>query len=371
MFSFLKNFEKEIKTLKSVGGDVEIGRYWIPFGNYVVNRVLSGDFTQGIAQGTGALFCGWSGSGKSFLAGNIIREAQAIGAFNLIIDSENALDSDYLTKIGVKYDQSILRKRVVKITDAWSLIRSFLDGYIADYGDDLPNAPKIHITIDSLGFMMTDSDYDNAADGTYKADQGAQKKLTKDLLKKLTHAVAGMNITYVCTDQVYQARQEHILSGIAINGAVLNEQIKFAFHQIAYLSKLKLKDTTTKEITGIRLKVTAAKTRYTQPFGCVEIEVPYETGIDPYNGLLEVAQSIGVVEKRGNRNHIAGDDELWFAKDFSNFAAEVLVKCKMKKVTSINVDTGLEIEPPEKREAFANQKRLGAEMLLGTLDEDK
>lgn len=60
-FSFLKDFEKEIKSLKSVGGDVESGRYWISFGNYVLNRVLSGDFRKGIAQGTGMMVAGFSG----------------------------------------------------------------------------------------------------------------------------------------------------------------------------------------------------------------------------------------------------------------------------------------------------------------------
>jgi hypothetical protein len=60
-FAFLKDFEKEIKDLKSVGGDVEIGRYWVSYGNFVLNRVLSGEFTKGIAQGTGALVAGFSG----------------------------------------------------------------------------------------------------------------------------------------------------------------------------------------------------------------------------------------------------------------------------------------------------------------------
>lgn len=60
-FAFLKDFEKEIKSLKSVGGDIETGKYWISFGNYVLNRVLSGEFDKGIAQGTGMMVAGFSG----------------------------------------------------------------------------------------------------------------------------------------------------------------------------------------------------------------------------------------------------------------------------------------------------------------------
>lgn len=363
-FAFLKDFEKEIKDLKSVGGDVEIGRYWVSYGNFVLNRVLSGEFTKGIAQGTGALVAGFSGTGKSFIAGNVIREAQNAGAFNLIIDSENALDRDYLEKIGVNYDEGILRKRVVKITDAWTLIRSFLDGYLKEYADNLDKAPKLHITIDSLGFMMTDSDYNNAESGDFKADQGATKRMIKDLLKKLTHAVAGLNITYLCTDQVYQARAEQIMAGTAINGAVLNEQVKFAFHQIAYLSRLKLKDDKTKQVTGIRLKVAAAKTRFTQPFGQIELEVPYSTGIDPYNGLFEVAVALGVIIKTGGWYAMADTPtDKWRAADFADHQENTLVKLEMMKDASILVDTGLETDNGEKPVAFANQKRLSADLL--------
>lgn len=366
-FSFLKNFEADIKSLKSVGGDCVVGNYWISYGSYVVNQTLSGKFSKGIAQGTGTLVTGFSSSGKSFIAGNVIREAQQQGAFNFIIDSENALDADYLEKVGVKYDDTVLRKRVVKITDTWALLRSFLDGYIADYGDDLLNAPKIHITIDSLGFLLTDSDYDHAADGTYRADQGATKRQLKDLLKKLVHAVAGMNITFLCTDQPYQARQEHILNGTSINGAVINEQVKFAFHQILYISKLKLKDDKTKSVTGIRMKVTAAKTRFTRPFGFVEIEVPYESGIDPYNGLLDAAVAVGVVEKRGSRFALAGSDSTWYSKDFSKYQEEVLKRCEALDDVHLEIDTGHAEAPPPTPIAFDRQKALAA-MLAGGED---
>ena len=189
--------------------------------------------------------------------------------------------------------------------------------------------------------------------------------MIKDLLKKLTHAVAGMNITYLCTDQVYQARAEQIMAGTAINGAVLNEQVKFAFHQIAYLSRLKLKDEKSKKVTGIRLKVAAAKTRFTQPFGQIELEVPYATGIDPYNGLFEVAVALGVVTKKGSWYYLtsSGPDAIWRAADFDKYQADVLIMLDSMKDASILVDTGLETDNGEKPAAFANQKRIAAELL--------
>ena len=47
------------------------------------------------------------------------------------------------------------------------------------------------------------------------------------------------------------------------------------------------------------MKCEAYKTRFTQPFQNVTIEVPYETGMDPYNGLYDVAVELGIIEQKG------------------------------------------------------------------------
>jgi hypothetical protein len=42
------------------------------------------------------------------------------------------------------------------------------------------------------------------------------------------------------------------------------------------------------------------KTRYAKPFESVQIKIPYETGMNPYSGMLDMAESMGMVSKEGN-----------------------------------------------------------------------
>jgi hypothetical protein len=43
------------------------------------------------------------------------------------------------------------------------------------------------------------------------------------------------------------------------------------------------------------------KTRYAKPFESVQIKIPYETGMNPYSGLLDLFEKKGLLTKDGNR----------------------------------------------------------------------
>jgi hypothetical protein len=43
------------------------------------------------------------------------------------------------------------------------------------------------------------------------------------------------------------------------------------------------------------------KTRYAKPFESLQIKIPYETGMNPYSGLLELFEKKGIIVQQGNR----------------------------------------------------------------------
>jgi hypothetical protein len=43
------------------------------------------------------------------------------------------------------------------------------------------------------------------------------------------------------------------------------------------------------------------KTRYAKPFEAVQVKIPYETGMNPYSGLVDLAEKQGLLTKQGNR----------------------------------------------------------------------
>jgi hypothetical protein len=42
------------------------------------------------------------------------------------------------------------------------------------------------------------------------------------------------------------------------------------------------------------------KTRYAKPFESVQVKIPYETGMSPYSGLVDLIEKSGMLSKEGN-----------------------------------------------------------------------
>jgi hypothetical protein len=74
---------------------------------------------------------------------------------------------------------------------------------------------------------------------------------------------------------------------------------KFLASTIAFLSKAKDKNEKTKEVTGNVITVVLNKSRFSKPFRQIKISLDYDTGIDRYSGLLEIALESGVFQQVG------------------------------------------------------------------------
>ena len=55
------------------------------------------------------------------------------------------------------------------------------------------------------------------------------------------------------------------------------------------------------DVRGIRAACKVMKTRFAKPFEGVQIKIPYETGMDPYSGLLDLFEKKGLIAQQGNR----------------------------------------------------------------------
>ena len=253
---FLKKFESEIKKLENVSLDFRPPTHWYNSGNYAINKRLSGDYLRGIPQSRVTILAGPSEAGKSYVLCNIIKSAQDDGAFVLALDSENALDHDYLKKVGVNISpECFMGVSVVTISDATSIVSDFFKMYEKEYGRYNESAPKIMIVLDSLDMMLTDSEVANFGKGEIKGDQGQRAKQMKSFLRVgIVPKIKALNIAFVATHQVYPA---DVLEG---EGKwKINNAIRYSASQIALLTKLKLKED--KDVVGIRMSVETFKSR--------------------------------------------------------------------------------------------------------------
>ena len=55
------------------------------------------------------------------------------------------------------------------------------------------------------------------------------------------------------------------------------------------------------EVRGIRAACKVMKTRFAKPFEGVQLKIPYETGMDPYSGLVDLFEKKGLIVQQGNR----------------------------------------------------------------------
>ena len=339
---FIKNFNKELDKMDGIGTSSEPPRYWYSTGNYVLNSIISGDFSQGIPQGRITDLAGPSGAGKSFIAANLVAAAQRGGASILVVDSENALDDDFMRKIGVDVDRDdYMYAGVNTIPEASKVISTFLSRYKESVGEDL-DAPQVLILIDSLDMLMTETEQEHFEKGVTKGDQGQKNKQLKAMLRSFVQAIKHLNVAMICTSQVY--KNQDILNGEGV--WIVSDAVKYAASQIILIQKRKLKDDSkgakTSDIAGVRMICEGYKTRFTKPFQKVEIEVPYETGMDPLSGLLEVAKQAGVVTQKGSRYSMTGSDDTWYSKDLDKYVDQILTK--LREQSSLFFETDAEID---------------------------
>ncbi len=302
--SFLKDIRKDEKKLLEEGISIKsvAPKYWISLGNYLLNKIISGKYRGGIGQGRIAAVTGPSSAGKSFILGNIAREAQKQGCGLLVLDSENALDDPFMEALGVDTSRDdYFYRGVSTISQATVQVMSFLKAY-RKHNETQP----FLVILDSIDMLRTDSQAANYDKGDVKGDQGQHAKQVKAMLADWVHDIKSLNVSIVCSKQVFQ-EQDPMLAKNPQTAWKFTESAKYAFSQILLVTKFMLKDEDAKKIpgrsdtqySGIRLKAYGLKTRFTKPFQSASVEVPYETGMDAYFGLLQVAVVQGVVEQNG------------------------------------------------------------------------
>ena len=277
---------------------------WVSTGNYCLNYLISGDFNKGIPLGRVTMLAGESGSGKSLIAsGNLIRNAQQQGIFCVALDSENALHEDWLQALGVDTSaDKLLRISVAMVDDVAKIISEFISNYAKEYeSKEESERPKILFIIDSLGMLLTPTDRDQFEKGDMKGDLGRKAKSLTALIRNCVNMFGAYNVGLVATNHTY-ASQDMFDPDDKISGG---QGFVYASSVVVAMKKLKLKEdedgNKISDVTGIRAAIKVMKTRFNKPFESVQVKIPYEKGMDPYSGLVDLFEKKGLLVKEGNR----------------------------------------------------------------------
>jgi recombination protein RecA len=296
----VSKFRKSItKSIDGISVGFNDPTDWISTNNYALNYLISGDFNKGIPMGKVTVFAGESGAGKSFIcSGNLVKNAQEQGIYVILIDTENALDEAWLHALGVDTSENkLLKLNMAMIDDVAKMITEFVKEYKTLPEDQ---RPKVLIVLDSLGMLLTPTDVNQFEAGDLKGDMGRKPKALTALVRNCVNMFGSLNIGLVATNHTY-ASQDMFDPDDKISGG---QGFIYASSIVVAMRKLKLKEdedgNKISEVKGIRAACKIMKTRYAKPFESVQVKIPYESGMNPYSGLVDMFESKGLLQKEGN-----------------------------------------------------------------------
>jgi len=297
----LSKFRRSItKSIEGVSIGFNDPTDWISTGNYALNYLISGDFNRGVPLGKVVVFAGESGSGKSYVcSGNLVRQAQQQGIYPILIDTENALDEDWLKALGVDTSEGqLLKLNMAMVDDVAKMISEFVKEYKTIPEDQ---RPKVLFVLDSLGMLLTPTDVNQFEGGDLKGDLGRKPKALTALVRNCVNMFGSLNIGLVATNHTY-ASQDPYNPDPNISGG---QGFIYASSIVVAMKKLKLKEddegNKVSEVRGIRSGCKIMKTRYSKPFEDVELRIPYDHGMDPFSGLFDLFEKKQIITKEGNR----------------------------------------------------------------------
>jgi len=323
----LSKFRKTLtKSIDGLGVGFNDPTDWVSTGNYALNYLISSDFNKGIPLGKVTVFAGESGAGKSYIcSGNLIKNAQEQGIYVVLVDTENALDEAWLKALGVDTgEDKLLKLNMAMIDDVAKTISEFMKEYKL-----MEERPKVLFVLDSLGMLLTPTDVNQFEAGDMKGDMGRKPKALTALVRNCVNMFGNYNVGMVCTNHTY-ASQDMFDPDDKISGG---QGFVYASSIVVAMKKLKLKEDENgnkiSEVKGIRASCKIMKTRYAKPFETLQIKIPYETGMDPYSGLVDLFEAKGILVQQGNRLKFTdskGAEHLYYRKEWKSDKLDMLME---------------------------------------------
>ena len=251
---------------------------WIHTGNYHLNACLSGSLFGGWPNNRSCSIAGPSGTGKTFLTLNSVREAINMGYFVIYYDSEAAVDKDQMLKFGI--DTSKVNYQPVNTVQEFRTSITSITQKMQEVKRKGGEIPKIMIILDSAGNLATAKEIEDAVSGSEKSDM-TRSKVLKSIFRIIMTPMADLKIPFLFTNHTYQS-QSFIPQQIAGGGT----GPEYAASIVLFLGKAQLKEGGEK--AGIIVNAKPNKNRFAKPHP-IKFHLNFTEGMNPYVGLEQYA----------------------------------------------------------------------------------
>tara|TARA_A100001011_G_scaffold205583_1_gene213727 strand:+ start:4303 stop:5346 length:1044 start_codon:yes stop_codon:yes gene_type:complete len=318
--SYLKNLVKatgnEFASVVEEGVQAADVSGYIDTGSYILNALLSGSIYDGLPNNKITALAGESATGKTFFALGMCKQFLDDNPDSAVIyfESESAITKDMIESRGIDSSRIVIVP-VTTIQEFRTQSIKIVDQYIEDQSD-----MKMMFVLDSLGMLSTTKEIEDTAAGSETKDM-TRAQLVKGAFRVLTLKLGKAGVPLVVTNHTYD---EMGLFAKKVMGG--GSGLKYAASSIVFLSKKKEKDG--KDVIGNIIHCRNEKSRLTVEHKMVDVLLEYESGLDRYYGLLDLALKYGIFKKNGTRVELP-DGTTQFGKTINNepekyFTKEVL-----------------------------------------------
>lgn len=304
----------------------------------VLNIALSGELNGGLTSGLTFL----AGPSKHFKSNMALCLVSAYmkkypDAICLFYDSEFGTTPAYFRSMGVDPER-ILHTPIKNIEN--------LKFDIVNQLEAINREDKVIIFIDSIGNTASKKEVEDALAEKSAADMTRAKQL-KSLFRMVTPYLTERDIPCVAVNHTYETQE--IYSKTVMSGGT---GAMYSADNVFIIGRRQVKDGT--EIVGYEFVINIDKSRYVKEKSKFFITVTFDGGIDPYSGLIDIAQEAGFVVKPKNG---------WYARAFLNEKTGEMVQeeknYRLKDTNNVNFWRDLFQHQPF-RDAIERMYKLGA-----------
>ncbi len=255
---------------------------WLSTNCIAVNLLLSGKIMGGIKKGSISMIAAGSGWGKSMIGYAVLKAAQDSGMDCFIVDTENSVNYDLLTKLGIDMNEV----GVFGPTNRIPKIKQFLSKLSA--GLTLDEARNTFLLFDSWGPIIEEQVMEKAEEASSAVNMSSAK-----FKNEVANILLSCGFTTLVMNHVY-ASLDMYGDPYKIPGGM---RIIFNADAIMLGSSAKKEKDKEKNILGKIITAGVAKGRAAKEFVKTHYLILHAGGISPYYGLLEEAMESGVVYK--------------------------------------------------------------------------